>query len=68
MTDSGIAVGAWVFVNEHCEMTCSIEGAEAHLEFGRDPAELQLEATAAGLVKILEMAGEALTRLRAADH
>jgi len=68
MTDNGIAVGAWVFVNEHCEMTCTIEGAEAHFEFGRDPAEFQLEANAAGLAKIVEMAGDALIRLRAADR
>ena len=64
-TSQGIATDSWVLINGDCALSCEVIGDQAQFEFGHGTSSLHLNASEEGLVKLVQVATEALNRLLA---
>lgn len=64
-TSQGIATDSWVLINGDCVLSCEVIGDQAQFEFGHGTSALHLNTSEEGLVKLVQVATEALHRLLA---
>jgi hypothetical protein len=65
LTDQGIAVDAWVRIEEDCPIACDVVGGEAQFRFGgRRSDGIDLIVTEQGLENIVQACSRALETMR----
>jgi hypothetical protein len=61
----GIALDAWVLIDDDCRMKSEVCRTEAQLELGHGTGSLHLIASEEGLARLVDVAGAALKDMRA---
>lgn len=64
----GIALDVWVSLDGDCPVETEVTTTEVQMELGHSTGSLHLVMTEEALATVVEVAGEALRQLRAADE
>ncbi|HWE88819.1 MAG TPA: hypothetical protein VG317_05080 [Pseudonocardiaceae bacterium] len=64
-TSDGIAVNAWVTLDDSCSLSCALVGEQAQFEFGNSTGSLNLITSEIFLVRLAQIASKAVEKFRA---